>query len=170
MNLSARNKRKHAEKAMRLLPAGNDRPIEYAIGGGGSAPPRVIGMWVVGGGVAFCVAVSLLVHGVVIVGALPMLAVYFAINEPRGVLLTERGAALFKSSFLNGQPSSLLALDASTALGRPVSRRAGSTRIQIGNQLVWLRDQDLSTFQSQFAHWPTMTTAPERQPSPPDLA
>ena len=146
MAMSARNKRKHVEKAMKMLPADGSRPLDYALGGAGSLPPRLLVIAVIGGAFAISAALSFAAGGVVILGALPMLAVYFGVNRPRGVLLTDRGVASFRCGFLNGRPTDLIGVDAATVLDRPTEQRAGSSKVQIGREAVWLTNRDLTRF------------------------
>lgn len=147
MGLSQRNRRKHITKAMTMLPAGTN-PLDYAVGGGGSAPPRLLGLATIGGAAALSVLASMLLHSVTIIGALPMLAVYFAINKPRGVLLSDRGLALFTCGFLNGRPNQLLGTTDLTPLAGGSSPRAGSLHLSMGEHPVWLPERDVARFRS----------------------
>jgi hypothetical protein len=144
MALSARNKRKHIKKALTLLPPSDAQPLDYAVGGGGALAPRFLGLMLLGGWVMITIVLSLVLRTFVAVGALPMLAVFFGVNHPRAVLLTDRGAALLKCGFLNGRPTELIGTDVAEAVARPGDHQAGATRIHLGGQHIWLRDKDLA--------------------------
>jgi hypothetical protein len=90
--LRERVKRKHIESAIKVLPADGARPIDYALGGGGSMSPRMLVLALVGGWVVVTVLLSVALHTLVVIGAIPLVIVSFALNQPRGVLLSDRGS------------------------------------------------------------------------------
>lgn len=148
MGLSKRNKRKHLEKAMGMVPAGSGEPVDYALGGGGRWPPTQLAWMVIGGLVGLSVLLSLLLGGLTVVGVLPALAVYFALNNPRGVVVTTTGVASMSCSFLNGRPNRLLAWDARAALNTEHGSASGYTRIAIGQDAVWVKTRDLTALRA----------------------
>lgn len=144
MNLSRRNKRKHIEKAVTMLPAGAGDPLDYRLGGGGSWPPKLLIWAVVGGLVGLSALLSVALGSVTVVGVIPALVVFFALTNPRGVLVTTAGVASLSCSFLNGRPNRLLAWDTWEALTRVVDERSGHTRIAVGRDPVWLKNGELA--------------------------
>jgi hypothetical protein len=145
MALSARSKRKHVTKAMTMLPAGAT-PLDYAVGGAGGMPPARLRWVMVGGWVIVTVVLSLALKTFVAVGALPMIAVYFAVNKPRGVLLSDHGLASFRCGFVNGRPTQLLGLDGLLSLDKRVGVEGASTKLRVGDDEVWLTNRDLARF------------------------
>jgi hypothetical protein len=146
VGLSARNKRKHIDKALTFVPQDGARALDYSLGGAGGLPPTLLRWAFAGVWVALTIVLSVLLQTFAAVGVLPMIALFFAVNKPRGVLLTDRGMASLRCGFLNGRPTSLLGLAALTALDQRIERRSGSTKLQIGDDQVWLRDADLGRF------------------------
>ncbi|MDQ1369295.1 MAG: hypothetical protein QOF20_1648 [Acidimicrobiaceae bacterium] len=149
MALRERVKRKHIESAIKVLPADGARPIDYALGGGGSMSPRMLVLALVGGWVVVTVLLSVALHTLVVIGAIPLVIVSFALNQPRGVLLSDRGVALLRRSFLTSRPEAVVGLDSSASLGRAVKQQAGYTRIQVGPGQVWVKDSDLTRLRQQ---------------------
>jgi len=145
MALSARSKRKHVTKAMTMLPAGAT-PLDYAVGGAGGMPPARLRWVMVGGWVIVTVVLSLALKTFVVVGVLPMIAVYFAVNKPRGVLLSDHGLASFRCGFVNGRPTQLLGLDGLLSLDKRVGVEGASTKLRVGDDQVWLTNRDLARF------------------------
>jgi hypothetical protein len=143
MNLSARNKRKFTEKAVKLLPPGSGaQPVDLGVGGGGSLSPRRNIALCLGAAVAGSVGLSALTGGVVVIGWLPALILYYAINQPRAVLATDRGVALLRRGFLTGAPTGLLSMGAPAALQQPTDRAWGESRFEVDGKAVWLKDAD----------------------------
>ena len=145
MALSARNKRKHITKAMTMLPAGAT-PRDYALGGGGGVSPARLRWLAVAGWVGLTLVLSLVFQTLVVVGALPVIAAWFAVNKPRGVLLSDHGLASFRCGFFNGRPDQLLGIDGLMALDRRVASEGSTTRLRIGHDEVWLGNKDLGRF------------------------
>ena len=146
MGLSARNRRKHIDKAMALLPADGARPLDYALGGAGGLPPTALRWALLAGWIGLTLVLSLALRTFAAVGVLPMLAMYFALNRPRGVLLSDRGLASLKCGFFNGRPTELAGLGPLTSLDRRLAGQANSTKLQIGADEVWVADKDLARF------------------------
>jgi hypothetical protein len=144
MALSARNRRKHLKKAVTLLPPDGAQPLDYALGGAGQLPPRLLSLALLGGWVVLTVLLSVVLQSIVVVGFLPMLVLFFLLNKPRGVLLTDRGVALLKCGILNGRPTDLISVDSVEALQRRAETRGGSTKIDVAGRPVWVRDKDLA--------------------------
>jgi len=151
MTLSKRNKLKHIEKAMSLLPQDGARPIDYAVANAGSMPSRQLSWLLLGGWLAVSVVLSAATGAPFIIGGLPLLAVYYAINQPRGLLLTDHGIALLQCGFLNGRPNLLVSLNHASMLTQRGETRAGATHVRLGNDLVWVRDADLHRLQTPAA-------------------
>jgi len=89
---------------------------------------------------------SLALKTFVVVGVLPMIAVYFAVNKPRGVLLSDHGLASFRCGFVNGRPTQLLGLDGLLSLDKRVGVEGASTKLRVGDDEVWLTNRDLARF------------------------
>lgn len=157
--MSTRNKRKHVTKAMSMLPAGAT-PIDYAVGGGGSIAPARLRWLMLGGWLAVTVIASLALQTFFAVGALPMIALYFAANRPRGVILSDHGLASFRCAFWNGRPDQLLGIDGLLSLDQRVAADGSSTRLRIGQDEVWLSDRDLERFLD-------VAPPPPKAPAPP---
>jgi hypothetical protein len=145
MGLSGRNKRKHITKAMTMLPAGAT-PLDYALGGGGGMAPARLRWLMLGGWVALTVVLSLALRTFVAAGVLPVLAVWFAVNQPRGVLLSDHGLASFRCGFFNGRPDQLMGIDGLLSLDQRVASDGSSTKLRIGDDEVWLSHKDLARF------------------------
>ncbi len=146
MGMSQRTKRKHMEKAAGLVPQDGARILDYALGGAGGLPPSLL-RWALGAGwLALTLVLSVLLQTFVSVGFLPMIAIYFAVNKPRGVILSDRGLASLRCGFFNGRPTGLLGLAPLTALDQRIDARSGSTKLQIGDDQTWLADKDLARF------------------------
>ena len=144
--MSQRTKRKHMEKAAGLVPQDGARALDYALGGAGGLPPSLLRWGLLGGWLVVTLVLSVLLKTFVAVGVLPMIAIYFAVNKPRGVLLSDRGLASLRCGFFNGRPTGLLGLAPLTALDLRIEARSGSTKLQIGDDQVWLADKDLARF------------------------
>jgi hypothetical protein len=106
--------------------------------------PKLPGLLLLGGWITITVVLSALLQGFAAVGGLPMLAIFFAVNNPRGVLLTDRGVALLKCGFLNGRPTDLVSVEVPEALTHTTEQQAGATRVHIGGHHIWVRDKDLA--------------------------
>jgi hypothetical protein len=145
MGLSQRTKRKHVEKAMALLPAGAT-PLDYAAGGGGAMSPSRLRAFMIVGWIGLTLLLSMLLKTLVMVGALPMIAIYYAAAKPRGVLLTDHGLASLRRGFFNGRPDQVLGRDGLLCLDHRVGTDGSNTRLQIGEDQVWLSDRDLARF------------------------
>ena len=144
--MSQRTKRKHMEKAAGLVPQDGARALDYALGGAGGLPPSLLRWGLFGGWLVVTLVLSVLLKTFVAVGFLPMIAIYFAVNKPRGVLLSDRGLASLRCGFFNGRPTGLLGLAPLTALDQRIEARSGSTKLQIGDDQTWLADKDLARF------------------------
>jgi hypothetical protein len=145
MGISRRTKVKHVQKAMTMLPAGA-APLDYAVGGAGSMPPSHLRWLMLAGWAGLTLVLSLLFKTFVFVGALPLIAIYFAVNQPRGVLLSDKGLASFRCGFVNGRPNQLLGIDGLTSMDRRVATEGSNTRLRIGDDEVWLSNRDLRRF------------------------
>ena len=144
MALSARNKKKHMAKAISMLPQDGFRPLDYSLGGGGTYPPAQLRLIILVGWLVVTAVISVLLQTLVIVGFLPMLFLYYALNNPRGVLLADRGLASFKCSFWNGRPTKLEGMGPLTSLDQRAETRGSNTKLQIGTDAVWLSHRDLN--------------------------
>jgi hypothetical protein len=159
MGLSARNRRKHMAKAMALVPQDGARPLDYALGGAGSLPPALLRWTIFGGWIAVTLVLSVLLKTFVAVGFLPMLGLFFLLNKPRGVLLSDRGLASLRCGFLNGRPTDLLGLGPLISLDQRLETKAENTKLQIGDDAVWLTHKDLARF-LQVAPGPGRAASP----------
>lgn len=128
-----------------MLPAGA-LPLDYALGGGGGMAPTRLRWVVFGGWLAVAVSLSLVLDTPIAVGLLPTIAIYFAVNKPRGVLLTDHGLASLQCGFFNGRPTQVLGLDGLASLDQRVAVEGTSTRLQVGPDQVWLHNKDLKRF------------------------
>ena len=108
--------------------------------------PSLLRWGLLGGWLVVTLVLSVLLKTFVAVGVLPMIAIYFAVNKPRGVLLSDRGLASLRCGFFNGRPTGLLGLAPLTALDLRIEARSGSTKLQIGDDQTWLADKDLARF------------------------
>jgi hypothetical protein len=146
VDLSDRNKRKHMDKAVELLRGDGSRPIDYVMGGGGALPSNLLLGLVLLGAIGLSVAIYAATGTVTFIGGLVLVAVYFGLNQPRGVLLTDRGVASFRCGFLNGRPTDFVGGDHVQVLQQATERKAGARRVRIAGDQVWIKDKDADRF------------------------
>ncbi len=142
MALRERTKRKHMEAAAALLPRDGAQPLDYALAAGSRMAPQLLSAAVIGGWLVVTVVLSLLLHTAVIIGAIPVLVVFFALKQPRGVIVTNHGIGLLRTSFWNGRPDATIGLDGAAALNQVLRRQGGYTQVQVANNPVWLKETD----------------------------
>jgi len=133
---SDRARRKSIEAARPQLHP-TSQPLAYAIGVGGPSPGRTLGL-VLGGAVAVTVALSALTGGFVAPGMVAVVAVFWAVNPPRGLVVTTNGVAVMKRSMLTGKPTEMRLLAPLAALATPVQRSGPWSAYGVGPEEVWL--------------------------------
>jgi hypothetical protein len=139
MALSNRARRAGAKKAQGLLPGAT--VVEYAIGRSGPNPV-VVALAILGGFIAFSVAIALATGAVVFPGILVFLIIHHYTSPPRGVAVCREGLAVTDRSLLNGKPNKLITRTSHGDL-RPVDQAGSRTLIQIGPEQVWLTAKEL---------------------------
>jgi hypothetical protein len=126
---------------------------DYDMVAGSARPPRM-DLAVVLGGTAAVVAGLWLTTGVVVAGgglpALAVYALYIALKQPRGLLISDDGVMLFGVGFWTLRPKAVLSGPVQTStLTHPVEDRFGSVRIAVGDQLVWVNPKTLRRMASR---------------------
>lgn len=152
MALNARTKRKHIEAAVKFIPVDEAHPLDYAAGGGGAWSPSLLTIALLGGWVVVTILLLMALHSFIIIGILPVAGVFFALNQPRGVLLTDHGVAALHRNFLNSRPDAIVGLDSAATLDRAVRHQVGYTKIHVATSTVWLKDSDLRRLRQCATH------------------
>ena len=131
MGLMARYQRKSMEAAQRIL---SDQATVLDQAQSFSGPnPMLVGAGILAAVLAFFALTHILIGGLLI------LAAANAIRQPRNLVLTNRGLALFKSSF-GGKPSTLLGTYAASDLATGAGpAQLGYVPVQLHPERVWVR-------------------------------
>jgi len=139
MALSARSRRSRIQDVGRLL--GDSTPIRgYGQAVEGPSPAQTITVLLLGA-VVFALVVSLAVGGFVAPGFLVLLFVYWAINPPRAVALTDDSVVLLKRSRLTAKPTAVIGrfpLDVLTSVGP----NGSYWRFLMGSDNVWVSKKE----------------------------
>jgi hypothetical protein len=94
---------------------------------------------VVGGAVATTVAVSALAGTFVGPGVIAVMAVFWALDPPRGVVVTSNSVTVMKRSMLTGKPTTVVEVaHLASALAPPASRSGPWSAHDLGRERVWL--------------------------------
>ena len=113
-------------------------PKAYAIGVAGPPPGRTLA-WVIGGSVASTALLSTLAGGLVGPGVLVVMILFWALNPPRGVVVTSNSAVVMKRSMFNGKPTTVLEVAHLASAATPSTDRSGPWLAhQLGAERVWL--------------------------------
>jgi len=134
VGLMARYQRKSMEAAQRIL---SDQATVLDQAQSFSGPnPMLVGAGILAAVLAFFALTHILIGGLLI------LAAANAIRQPRNLVLTNRGLALFKSSF-GGKPSTLLGTYAASDLATGAGpAQLGYVPVQLHPERVWVRGKD----------------------------
>ncbi|MGH9021529.1 MAG: hypothetical protein ACRDV9_00255 [Acidimicrobiia bacterium] len=135
MSLSERYQRKSIQQAQVLL--GDEvKVLDHAPGYAGPHP------YVTVCAIVIPVLLLALLTGRLI-GGIPIILAGYAVNKPRGLVLTNQGVTVFKRSVLVGrltQPIATLPAESLTAVSAPA--QMGYLRIPLAAERVWIRDKD----------------------------
>lgn len=135
MSLSERYQRKSIQQAQAVL--GDEvKVLDHAPGYAGPHP------YLTAAGIIGAVLLMALLTGRLL-GGIPIILAGYAINKPRGVVLTDRGFTVFKRSIFLGkltEPMATLPATALTVEGGP--KQMGYLRIPLAAERVWIREKD----------------------------
>jgi hypothetical protein len=150
-----------AAKAQTLIPEAH--VVTYVVGRSG-ANPALVGWGLVGGFLAFALALYAATGAFLFPGALAFLGLQFVLSPPRGLAVCDRGLALTSRSFWDGKPTATLALFG-FEMYRPVEASSGRTHLRLGTEDIWLTTKELKELHRGLTALREVQTA--HAPAPP---
>jgi len=110
----------------------------YGFGVSGPNPSRSW-IWIIGGSIAFCVAVAVMTGVAIVPGLLLLYFVRWSVNQPRGVCSADQGLVVTRESIWNANPKSVVALLPPDALNARIASTRTHVLVELGPDRVWLR-------------------------------
>ncbi len=153
--------RRHLQAARKAM--GEAADVRAFAAGRANARWSSAARWVLGIFVAAFTGAIVLLHVVLLPGALVLYVLYDAVKPQRGVAVTGAGVAELKLSMMSGRPSSVLATTNHAALLEShIERVKGKSGVRFGAEDVLLRDRDLRMLQGAIP----VAVPPIAQPDP----
>lgn len=137
MRQRTRNKRLRASQT---LLGSTTRAMAYGIGLMGP-DPRQTTIYIVGGAIVLVILFAVVAGPVVIPGVLALALIFYAIDQPAAVVVTNTGVAILTRSVFTGRPKKLLSVVPLSDVADSRVQPSGSF-VELPSERIWLRKRE----------------------------